>query len=315
MNQNATVMKYSLHKLFFSLLFLQLAFYYSSLAQQDFAPVGAKWYYNYWIGMSPPDAEYLKYESVKDTIISGKNCKKIEIIHYKYNGDSTLFGNEYMYNDSGKVYYYCNNQFYLIYDFTAVTGDTFAIGYREIDNCIPQTVDVIVDSIDIIIVSGVPLKKFYIHYNPEPNGGGWYYFPQIEKIGSELLMFGGYSNLLESPGPMRCYKDSLIDYQHSSWSKDCDFRIISSIQSVFEVNDKIVIKPHPIIQSSIMEFENPNNEKCNLILYNVFGKRLTSYTTDSDQIIINKKNLDSGIYFFKLFIGNSLLLSNKIIIN
>lgn len=45
-------------------------------AQQEFAPVGAEWYYNERFAFSG-DVDYIKFTSVKDTVVQGKTCSKI----------------------------------------------------------------------------------------------------------------------------------------------------------------------------------------------------------------------------------------------
>ena len=45
---------------------------------QEWAPIGATWHYSEkFIFWNPIDEDYIKYESVKDTLINGINCKKI----------------------------------------------------------------------------------------------------------------------------------------------------------------------------------------------------------------------------------------------
>jgi hypothetical protein len=43
---------------------------------QDFAPIGAQWYYSEHHAFSG-DIDYLKIESVKDTVIKGLACRKL----------------------------------------------------------------------------------------------------------------------------------------------------------------------------------------------------------------------------------------------
>jgi hypothetical protein len=51
-----------------------------TLYGEDFAPVGAEWYYSEQFAFSG-DLNYIKFTSEKDTLIYGKNCKKISKRH------------------------------------------------------------------------------------------------------------------------------------------------------------------------------------------------------------------------------------------
>ena len=303
-----------MRKILLFLIFIPIIAGQPVLGQNEWAPIGAKWYYNYCIGLSPQYAEYLKYESVNDTLISNQSCKKIIITHYKYNGDSIIFGYEYMYEDSGKVFYWNNNQFYLIYDFTASVGDTFQIGYREIECCNILMVNVIVDSIDTVFISGISLKRFFIHYVPEPWGSSWVYYPQIEKIGSELLMFGGYTPIPEHPGPLRCYKDPYISYTSSYWSlsDSCDFRVISNVNTTIN-NNAISIFPNLVVDNLTVSAEISDNNMLKMIIVDIVGRIRYCQNFNEFNNLIDLTDLSPGIYSVLFNIDNSIIKTTKIV--
>lgn len=73
------------------------------------------------------------------------------------------------------------------------------------------------------------------------------------------------------------------------------------------------IYPNPVVQSSTLEFSNPLNENCSLELYDSHGKmveRVTNITTN--KVEIERKELSSGLYYFRLFSEKKMLASGKL---
>ncbi|MBI5219463.1 MAG: hypothetical protein HY958_11085 [Bacteroidia bacterium] len=66
------------------LLFFQLSI--KIVIAQEFAPIGATWYYNYREGQIP-DYGYVKIEAISDTFLGGKILRKLDIKHFSpWNG-------------------------------------------------------------------------------------------------------------------------------------------------------------------------------------------------------------------------------------
>ena len=86
-------------KLFF--LFTMVAISHSIVFTQEWAPVGAKWYYSFYSWGPPSINSPLIIESVGDTIINGKSCKVLfglgvcgyaeEINYTYYEGRKSLY--------------------------------------------------------------------------------------------------------------------------------------------------------------------------------------------------------------------------------
>lgn len=74
-----------------------------------------------------------------------------------------------------------------------------------------------------------------------------------------------------------------------------------------------LIYPNPFMESTTIKFNNPNNEEFTLILYNILGECVKSIKNSSEEIVIKRENLKSGIYFFKLQ-SASEKMSGKIIV-
>ncbi len=64
--------------------------------------------------------------------------------------------------------------------------------------------------------------------------------------------------------------------------------------------DKVNFYPNPFSQTAKLEFENKNNEPYQLQITDITGKLLQSQQSKSNIMIIEKGNMPSGMYFYKL---------------
>ncbi len=88
------------------------------------------------------------------------------------------------------------------------------------------------------------------------------------------------------------------DYESSSQN----FTIVSAtgIQKFFEHTD-VRIFPNPMTDIATIEFDNPNNDKYSLIIYNIQGGVFRSITgIISGKIDIQRDNMPAGRYFIQL---------------
>ncbi len=155
---------------FFILLFL-LAKTQNVYSQSEFAPVGAEWYHNGYDGT-------LLYKSyaANDTIIMGKNCRRIlqqtfiapKDIYYapKYKLSRPLF----IYGNEDSVFIYNENfsEFTLLYVFNVFKGDTVRLKPILSVSCTKHGSEIedvsfsfIIDSVKDIDYGGTILKTVY----------------------------------------------------------------------------------------------------------------------------------------------------------
>lgn len=92
---------------------------------------------------------------------------------------------------------------------------------------------------------------------------------------------------------------------------------ISSTTSIFEKAEFYNLKvfPNPMTDKAVIIFANPDNEIQSLVLYNTKGQVVRELSSiNSDQIIMNRNNLEKGVYFFQLRSKNEIRATGKIII-
>ncbi|MDT8412890.1 MAG: T9SS type A sorting domain-containing protein [Vicingaceae bacterium] len=272
------------HLFIFIFLFITVTNY-----GQDFAPVGATWHYSYTETSPPFNQSYILIESVKDTIILGKNAKKLSQTHYQSSSNSIFLGYEFIYSDSNKVYLYKYNKFNLLYDFNAVQGDTIFVIEPLFMNCGGNgdtLIPFLVDSVKLINISGFQ-KKIQFVTNLEI---GWNFGEKfIESIGSNYFLFPTDCVAPPHIDSIRCYSDSLLSYQLVN---DCEEIITSIKENTTNLNQ------YPL-QTTVYNTLILPDIKGEVTIYDIQGKLLFSEKI-KPTIPVNLKN---GIYI--------VLLKNK----
>lgn len=74
--------------------------------------------------------------------------------------------------------------------------------------------------------------------------------------------------------------------------------------------DSFSIYPNPLITATTIKVFN-NNGTLQLRMYNVLGKEVKNLTTDSNEFIIYKDNLEAGVYLLKVFSEDGSFKSSK----
>jgi len=285
----------------------------NAFSQQEWAPTGAKWYYNAlnYCGGSGEDCGYISITSVADTIVKNINAKLLKVEYFE-TGLPYSFEYEIMYGDSARVYHFKNDTFYVLYDFTVQAGDTVVVwdttynGYWEVAwgddtiNCFKY----IVDSIGTTIIDGQTLRIIYPSY--DVFFCGWEMYGDIvERIGETSMMFGKPTiTIPEYGGGLRCYEDSIIFYK--PYDKDCDYT--TSLQEHTE--NEIKIYPNPVDKFLNVDINLPTSKYAECLIKNIYGQ-IIFQKKFNNSFTLNLENLEQGIYFITL--NNYPVFNKKII--
>ncbi|MEI6766857.1 MAG: T9SS type A sorting domain-containing protein [Bacteroidota bacterium] len=276
-------------------------------AQNDFAPIGAVWKYRC---MSAFDTSLhtCSLNSVADTIIQGRQCK---ILKKNVLGGCDYRGfTEYMYSDSGKVFFFDSNRniFQLLFDINANVGDHFSLipSYPSNDSIVFMA-----DSISSMIINSISLKVLYIHYIHKPPNLSVYVYNSkiIERIGFTSFMFP-WDNISCAEGytrPLGCYSDPILGFY--------DFGTITNCSPAS------VIEPE---ENTFSIFPNPNNGKftvsldsgnSRILIYNILGELIHEniYSGTRQNISIELPFQSKGIYIVKIQ-SEKMLIAKKVII-
>ena len=271
---------------------------------QEFAPIGAIWHYTQRTN-NPNLTSFKTIESISDTSINGIQCRKmIEVERYL---DTTNIIYHYMYSENDSVFFFAENDFHLLYDFGANTGDTIILDYFSTYDGTP--LKMIIDSTGTIIVNNQERQIQYITC-----GDGMvieFGHQVIEGIGNTSFMFPTLDGSLD--GPLRCYQDNNTDlflnpfHPSYGWNhQDCE-EIITGIAET-KNTEKISVFPNPT--KSIISIKNIDGETAYKI-FNINGKIIIhGIITESNEI--NIEEFSKGIYFIELE-NENMLTVRKII--
>lgn len=223
------------------LVFLLILTNCLAYSQTEWAPIGAKWYYtnpNY--DYSPPSSSVIQcvnFESLKDTIIGQKSCRKISV---RYCRNSAKIGDLFLHQNKDSIFYYNGEGFSLLYNFSAKLGDTIVVHDKKFKP-IPAFLSyqdsieyfkykiVGLDSIDI---GGKWYRRQHVA-SLKPGYWGFKRYPAYitEKIGSINYFLGRSGGMYpeQAIGTLRCYHDSQMNYKDNECDSECDFTTNSEI--------------------------------------------------------------------------------------
>lgn len=203
----------------------------STSVAQDFAPVGAKWYYGEGFAFSP-NISYLYIESVGDTIVGGRNCR---VLINDDGIDCSFHSMLYLvFEEDSSVYFYVPqlDTFQTLFDLKSLPGETWQTVFTTDVTSDLDTVVVLVDSVDFQEINGQILKQLYVTYeivSGENWGGSHMRYPAIitERLGDMEYMFRLFTNRAICDGNyslgLRCYDDPVMGLYSTGIAPACDF--------------------------------------------------------------------------------------------
>lgn len=287
--------------LLFTSLLLSLNYSFS-----QWAPNGATWYTGIVESISSLNQGYIRTNSIGDTVLNSIDCKLLESVHVNSSGQITLLDTLIMYSDSGRVYHYRNGSFYLLYDFSLNAGDSwqtiapYPSPFTGSGNPPDTIVEVVVDSVSTITISGISKKVMYVH----SDSNDWYFWnPVIEDIGSAGGLFPYIYDWLDFEIPfLRCYNDSILQYD-TEVNFPCD-TLLNSIENFEKSNlEEIILYPLPVNER--LNFLFNSSEKIDrFLLFDEVGRLMMKGDEQELKGGISMVNYSSGIYFIQLLTEN-----------
>ena len=285
-------------------------------AQVEWAPVGAKWWYGPWGTTgngSYCDDGYSTISVVGDTIINGTEARVLSF--ESFGKDLTTERHEYIYSDSDRVYYYDKQSglFERLYGFGLSPGDTLVVYGSAVDGY-PSFMNVL-DSIDTVVISGVPLRRQYLSpVDFEGKGfGGHDYRPVLEFIGDAVLFFGSPFIIPTGGcwGGLRCYEDHLINYKVTLDS--CD-RLVTGAN--LPAAEHVTVSPNPSNGWITVSGHGFRGASITGEVLDFSGRLLaqTSYI-NSPTLVIGLHGVADGMYLLRLTDEHELALDLRISIS
>lgn len=281
---------------------------------QDFAPIGAEWYYNEQFAFSG-DVDYIKFNSEKDTLVNGQTCKKITKRHKL--GCNDRPDTEYLYTKNDTVFFLDTifNEFQILYVFNANPLDSWIIKIKDEEQDL-DTILISVDSITTKQINGVDLKAIHVTYNKfDENMPETYSSTIIEKIGDVKYMFNWYpwSNVacdVNYTSGLRCYQDSQLGLYSTGIADSCDYTYKWTGIDKNELNSRIQIFPNPA--NDYIEIILDINSDYKAELYDLNGRLLLTKIFNLN-IELDLVGIKSGYYLLMIKEKTEILGSRRLI--
>lgn len=276
-----------------------------AFSQQEFAPVGAEWYYSKNLSYDPPKYGYIKLTSIKDSTIHNKNVRVIEVLHVENDTTQYIEGYEYIAQTGDTIWYWKNNDFHLLYNFSMQKGDSILL-YSEMQNSCSEKSPYgwnLVDSTFTKEFNGLLLKA-YSSVPIKNSIWGFEDYPSCEIIGNlrYLIPQNVFCGVYDIPqdGPLRCYSDPVHGVLVTSLPKvKCDSTYEYKWVNISDISKTGVfsIYPNPV-QSKLTincydEEIKPGNYEIEIV--NINGRTVKNYDFFSETI--NISDLPTGVYF------------------
>ncbi|NCC74147.1 MAG: T9SS type A sorting domain-containing protein [Sphingobacteriia bacterium] len=274
------------------------------VSSHAFVHQGSEWYYNYnnfWI------EGYVKIGYIGDTIISGQTTHilKKDLFYYDFireEYEEIDLGAEYICSNDDSVFIYRHNRFYLLFDFSALPGDTWTVPETFETDC-DTTGVVVVVSAGYTLINGKTYR--YIDLQGESNSDWAITGRVVERIGTienyllpnpELCVI----DLFEG-GPLRCYADDEIGLISTGISVECDY-----LADIVVLDKEFSAKLYPNPSTTELWLQLPENilpEQAQIELFNPTGKLLYKVQPASRFHSIEIAHLPTGLYLMRLWDG------------
>lgn len=297
-----------------TLLFLIPLLISVNILGQDFAPVGAKWYYGEGFAFSG-NIDYILLTSEKDTLIKNVTCRKITKRHQL--GCFSRSINEYLFSRNDSVFFFDEpfNDFQLLYDFNAQKDDSWIIKIKDEEQIIDSIV-IKVDSILISQINYIDLKTLYVTYskkNDQMNES--YQSTIIEKIGDLQYMFNWYPwstiacDANYSTG-LRCYQDNTFGLYSTGTTDSCDYvHVWTNISNKYSEH---VFNIYPNPTNGIVNIKSSDDSKLLIEMTSILGRLiLTKEFHTSTQLDLSP--FQNGLYILMIKRDDKLIDVSKVI--
>jgi len=273
-----------------------LAHHSSCLAQFEWFPIGAEWFYSKQESSLNKDFFIVSVEG--DTVIAGRQARIIKSPIYS-NNDNLIFVSAQG-QDSVFIFSEAHQSWEILYDFSAKVGDTIHTYLHPLDTSL---MEVVIDSISFIEINGDTFDVQYFSTNVQVDWSN----QNIRFLGNTMFLLPQYALVLPQ-GPLRCYFPS-TEKVYSLVEFACD--LVPTVENNNNFPNEIRSYPNPakdyLYLSGLDNILGHINIKC----YNLFGQLCLNEIITEEKTYL--KNLSSGVYFCTLSDANSIFHSFKLI--
>jgi hypothetical protein len=305
-------------KPFVIITFILLSFHHS--IAQSWAPAEAIWRYNF-IGLGGQG--YIQITYVKDTVIEGTNCKRLNKRKFQENAftgttQSYNIGSIFTYESNGIIFIRYGGTFDTLYNFNAVPDESWNVpGNSPVNTCNTVSKVVVIDTATIQI-NNISLRRLIVDYRYNNNSSSFLRDTLIERIGSlrqYMLPWDICLGMVDGNegGELRCYADHVVgEFKHNFFS-DCTV-LIGIDESKY--TSAIRLFPNPVENILFMSFDEaePSNAIFKVYIYDIFGKLwFITETNDINNVRVNMTEINRGTYFVAVTNEGNIQYRGKIL--
>lgn len=233
----------------------------SAKAQLEWAPVGAKYYYETWwdTGVSGGIGTTV-VEVVGDTVVMGKACRYLQKTSGYIWWLIPCQGYDITYEEAGRVYFYDElaQSFTLFYDFNKEPGDIWEVPFCYEEPCDTLSLFFQLDSITYTEFNGIQVKTQHLKYRVSWSEE-WYSGVVIyEGIGNaRFIHFYSTLCLVIEAGfiKLNCYESPVAGTINFWGDAPCD--ISTSTDDPTTENLQILLSPNPVSNELKVRFTLP----------------------------------------------------------
>ncbi|MDR1181167.1 MAG: T9SS type A sorting domain-containing protein [Bacteroidales bacterium] len=290
----------------------------------EFAPVGAEWYYTNTL--ADPLESCSKYSVEKDTLIEGSLCKMV-ICSFSYNDydkiDTVIFK-----QDGGKIYYYFNEQFNLIYAYDVAVLEEVVFTFKKY-NLDKNTVSLVpvkctVRDIQPIEINGRQYKQFFTTIDTIVEDA-WFYvshnhiYKYIEQIGHPYVFMEELKTGVDMAvytRVLRCYIEDDFHYINPWWQQydlPCDtlvhYKVPDNIISMEMKMASVAVYPNPANDKIHVELNEENFLNGTVRIIDPVGQIVYSSVLTSIKKTVSIAHLSAGIYVLQYSLKNQTFQS------
>lgn len=278
---------------------------------QEWAPIGAKWYYDKTYASFPGVDSYIVY---CDTVvlINDIECKRINIDLCACNNH--FCDKLYTFERNDSVFFYNSDidSFQILYDFSAKSGDSWEIYTIDYDKNI-DTVILQIDSTSTVIINDTELVKQYVtyKYNYDSHLKTEVQSEVIQKLGDlefiiNILDKGYWVCDMDFLNSLRCYTDQEFGLYSTGVRESCDYVYIWTTIDPKQENNAFRIFPNPT--KDYLLIESVSTTYLSYTLWDINGVKILN----GNEPRLDLSSLKTGIYFLIIKGENNDTMTFKI---
>lgn len=281
---------------------------------EPFPADGASWHYDF---NNFTDEGYVHISHIGDTILQGEYARIVQKNRHRYSHlqDAYYFDNlgmDYFNFDGDRVRIFRHEQFYVLWDFTAVPGDSWVIP-GSLDAECDSTAQISVIASGDTLIQGHKLRFIELQTPDEMEGHWAYQGIIVERIGPlhDYLFPSPTSNCMVDMfegGALRCYHDDDFPLFETGLAPACDYMV-----GLTEMPDEstIVLTPNPAGKRVNIWFHLQENSHVNAQLYDLNGSLLLNLLNEhlpggQHMLPVNTSYLKPGMYLLSLRTRHSI---------